>query len=231
MKRSRINAEIQSAIKLFDQIGFKLPPFAFWTPEDWSGRINQVREIMDNRLGWDVTDYGHNTFDKMGLLLFTIRKGNAGQPDIYAKPYAEKLMVCREGQVAPMHFHWRKMEDIINRGGGNLVLRMHGAAPDGTLSREAFEVSIDGQKIRVEPGQEIILTPGESIFLEPFVYHEFYAQQGTGPVVIGEVSSVNDDEEDNRFLESMGRFPAIEEDEPPLYLLCTDYKERVLKII
>ena len=223
MKRSKINAEIESAKQLFARIGFKLPPFAFWAPEEWTGRAARVREIIDNRLGWDVTDYGRDSFDQMGLLLFTIRNGNAGKPGTYAKPYAEKLMVCKEGQVAPMHFHWRKMEDIINRGGGNLVLRMHRADRDETLSPDPFEVSIDGQRIEVEPGKEIVLTPGESIYLPPFVYHEFYAQPGTGAVVIGEVSSVNDDETDNRFLDAIGRFPAIEEDEPPLHLLCTDY--------
>jgi D-lyxose ketol-isomerase len=40
---------------------------------------------------------------------------------------------------------------------------------------------------------------------------------------VGEVSSVNDDANDNRFHRPTGRFPAIEDDEPPLYLLCTDY--------
>ena len=34
---------------------------------------------------------------------------------------------------------------------------------------------------------------------------------------------VNDDNTDNRFLEGMGRFSAVEEDEAPLYLLCNEY--------
>ena len=33
------------------------------------------------------------------------------------KVYAEKLIMLKEGQRAPMHFHWKKSEDIINRGG------------------------------------------------------------------------------------------------------------------
>jgi len=51
--------------------------------------------------------------------------------------------------------------------------------------------------------------------------HKFWATGGR--VLAGEVSLVNDDAKDNRFYEPIGRFPAIEEDEPPLYLLCTDY--------
>lgn len=38
-----------------------------------------------------------------------------------------------------------------------------------------------------------------------------------------EVSKVNDDTNDNRFYEKIGRFPKIEEDEKPLYLLFSDY--------
>ena len=33
----------------------------------------------------------------------------------------------------------------------------------------------------------------------------------------------NDDNTDNRFYEPLGRFPEIEEDEPPYRLLCTEY--------
>jgi len=32
-----------------------------------------------------------------------------------------------------------------------------------------------------------------------------------------------DDNTDNRFYEPVGRFPAIEEDEAPLHLLCNEY--------
>ena len=42
-------------------------------------------------------------------------------------------------------------------------------------------------------------------------------------MLVGEVSSVNDDNADNRFLHTLPRFPSIDEDEPPLRLLCTEY--------
>lgn len=223
MQRSHINKEIEHAKELFDRIGFKLPPFSHWTVQDWQARGSEIREILDNRLGWDVTDYGSNDFDRKGLLLFTIRNGNSRQKDKYPKTYAEKLMICKQGQTAPLHFHWKKKEDIINRGGGNLVMVLYGSDPGGNRLDTPLSVSIDGVKKTIAAGEKIILEPGESIFLEPFVYHLFYADPGRGAVVIGEVSEVNDDENDNRFFDPIGRFPLIEEDEAPLHLLCTDY--------
>jgi D-lyxose ketol-isomerase len=228
MKRSQINKEIAQAKHLFEQVGFKLPPFAFWTIADWRKKHAHVQEIIDNRLGWDVTDYGGKNFDDNGLLLFTIRNGNPAKKQTYPKTYAEKIMVIKEGQVAPMHFHWKKTEDIINRGGGDLVIVLHQSGTDEALSDIPVTVSIDGFEKKVAAGQEIVLTPGESIFLPPYLYHKFYAKTGSGTVVIGEVSQVNDDENDNRFLEPIGRFPAIEEDEPPLHLLCTEYEKWIL---
>jgi len=55
------------------------------------------------------------------------------------------------------------------------------------------------------------------------VYHTFYAEDGKGKVLMGEVSQVNDDKTDNRFLEPIGRFPEIDEDEEALHYLCFEY--------
>ena len=78
-----------------------------------------------NMLGWDITDYGLGRFDQVGFSLITIRNGNLKQRDRYPKTYAEKLLYIKEGQYSPMHFHWSKMEDIINRGGGNVLIRVY----------------------------------------------------------------------------------------------------------
>ena len=43
----------------------------------------------------------------------------------------------------------------------------------------------------------------------------------------GEVSLVNDDVHDNRFLESVGRFPDIEEDLEALHLLVNNYAKHI----
>jgi len=84
-------------------------------------------------------------------------------------------------------------------------------------------VAVDGVRRQIAPGDTIVLTPGESICLEPFVYHKFYGKTGAGTVIIGEVSDVNDDCNDNCFLDKLDRYPIIIEDELPLYYLCTEY--------
>ena len=53
-------------------------------------------------------------------------------------------------------------------------------------------------------------------------YHQFWAAEGCGEVLSMEVSSVCDDRTDNYFLDSGERFPAIEEDEAPRYVLCSE---------
>jgi len=222
MKRSEINTRIDEACELFARQGFHLPPFAFWSPDRWRQAGEEAREIRETGMGWDVTDYGRGDFEAVGLLLFTIRNGG-GPGSHYTKPYAEKIMVVREGQVTPFHFHFRKMEDIINRGGGNLVLELYRSDADGRFTDERCTVSVDGIIREVPAGGKLVLTPGESICLEPDLYHTFYGESGSGPVVVGEVSAVNDDRTDNRFHEQVGRYPQIEEDEPPRYLLCTEY--------
>ena len=174
-------------------------------------------------LGWDLTDFGGGDFNKMGLLLITTRNGNQKQPDKYPKPYAEKLMVVEENQVTPMHFHWYKTEDIINRGGGNLMIKLYFSTEDGQLSDEDVVIVMDGVKKTFPAGSVIRLTPGESVTLTKGIYHRFWGEEGKGTVIVGEVSMCNDDNADNRFYDPVGRFPEIEEDEKPLYLLCNEY--------
>lgn len=225
MKRSEINGLIADAVRFFDAMHFRLPPFALFSVDEWRRHAGAAGEVFDLSLGWDITDFGTGDFLSTGLLLFTIRNGRIGDAR-YAKPYAEKIMAVREGQVTPMHFHWKKMEDIINRGGGELVITMHAAAKDETLSREPISVSIDGLRRTIKAGDAVRLLPGESITLPPYLYHTFHAEGGM--TMVGEVSMVNDDASDNRFLAPAGRFPAVIEDEAPRYLLCNDYEKFVL---
>lgn len=221
MKRSEINAIIRNAASAFAACGFKLPPFAYWTAEDWHGKGHEYDEIRDNMLGWDITDFGSGKFHEIGLVLFTLRNGQANAT--YPKPYAEKVMLVGEGQVTPFHFHWNKMEDIINRGGGVLCIQLYNSTEDEQLADTPVQVQTDGHHCVVEAGSIVELSEGESITLLPGVYHKFWGKPGCGQVVVGEVSKVNDDRTDNRFLEQVGRFPAIEEDEPAEFLLCSEY--------
>jgi hypothetical protein len=220
MKRSKINALMERAESFFKDMKWQIPPWAFRRPQDWKGKAAAESEIVDNGLGWDLTDFGSGDFARRGLLLFTIRNGNLRTG---GKPYAEKIMIVEEGQETPLHFHWSKMEDIIVRGGGRLVLELYGSTAEEELSRESVRVRVDGVLHELPAGGKIVLGPGESICLEPGVYHRFYGEAGSGRVLVGEVSAVNDDLTDNRFLEKLGRFPAIEEDEAPRHLLVSDY--------
>jgi len=222
MKRSEINAIMRDANAFIRKQGFYLPPFAYWTPQDWATKGEEVREIVDNRLGWDITDFGQGDYRSSGLFLFTIRNGGVDAlKTMQGKLYAEKIMIVDVNQVTPMHFHWRKVEDIINRGGGKLVIQLYNSTEDGKLADSDVVVSTDGVKRVVKAGDTVALSPGDSITLPARGYHKFWGAESR--VLVGEVSLVNDDNTDNRFYEPVGRFPDIEEDEPPLYLLCNDY--------
>jgi D-lyxose ketol-isomerase len=221
MKRSEINIILKNAKAFMAEKQFILPPWAYWSLADWKKNQEVASEVIENMLGWDITDFGSGDFYKRGLFLFTIRNGKY---KVDNKPYAEKIMIVEENQETPMHFHWAKMEDIINRGGGNLVIELHNSDEKENFSDQPFTVKTDGIVHKLQPGEAIILTPGESICLEQGVYHRFYGEPGKGKVLVGEVSAVNDDTNDNRFKESIGRFPVIEEDEEPMHLLASDYQ-------
>lgn len=224
MKRSEINAALRELEAMAAQCGFHLPPFCRLTPEQWESCGHEYDEVRENMLGWDITDYGLGRFDQVGFSLITLRNGNQKLPDKYPKPYAEKLLYLKEGQYSPMHFHWHKMEDIINRGGGEVLIRVYNSTPEEDLDRESpVCVHMDGQERVVPAGTQVRLSPGQSITITPYLYHDFEVSSGTGPVLLGEVSQVNDDNTDNRFYEPVGRFPSIEEDEPPYRLLCGEY--------
>ena len=115
------------------------------------------------------------------------------------------------------------MEDIINRGGGNLIVKMYNSLSPKEFADTDVEVSKDGRSYFVKAGEEVCVKPGESITLHPGVFHCFWGEVGKGPVLLGEVSKVNDDYSDNYFYEEVGRFPNIEEDEEAKYLLSDEY--------
>ena len=128
MKRSEINILIREALRFFDEMNFKLPPWGYWSFEEWKENRENCDEIIQNLLGWDLTDFGSGKYRETGLLLFNLRNGNLKRDQ---KTYAEKIMIVEEEQLTPMHFHWTKMEDIINRGGGNLMIQLHASGEHG----------------------------------------------------------------------------------------------------
>lgn len=226
MKRSEINKALMEMEEMCRKEHCYLPPFCRMTPEDWKSAGKELDEVRDCMLGWDITDYGMGDFDKVGFSLITLRNGCRNKPEKYPKVYAEKLLYIKEGQYAPNHFHWFKTEDIINRGGGNVLIKVYNSLPDEKIDTESpVTVHVDGMEKTVPAGSLIKLAPGESITIQPGMYHDFNVEEGSGNVLLGEVSRVNDDNTDNRFNPPVGRFPEIEEDEPPYRLLCNEYPE------
>lgn len=227
MKRSEVNREIEWAKTLLKATNITLPVFAYWTVDDWKqneGNIDMIRKAM---LGWDLTDYGMNNFREMGGVLFTVRNGNQNDPTI-GVPYAEKYIFIREGQKIPFHFHYSKTEDIINRASGALAVQLYNSNEDESIDYESdVEVYMDGIKTVVKPGETIIVPTGGSITLTPLLYHNCWALEGKGDLVVGEVSSINDDNIDNRFNPELPRFGTIEEDQEIIHPLCNEY-DRIL---
>ena len=227
MLRSEINDGILRGSAFIASFGFMLPPFAHWSPEKMQSESGNIQGILDGALGWDITDYGENDFARLGLFLFTVRNGRLA--DLQAGRgfcYAEKIMISRRDQISPMHRHILKTEDIINRGGAKLAIEMFASDPDGQIDPDApVTVATDGILRTLKAGEVLLLEPGESVTLEPGNWHAFWGDGGD--VLIGEVSTVNDDHTDNIFRDPIGRFPEIEEDCEPVHLLVGDYPKRL----
>jgi len=228
MKRSTVNGTIEAAKEAFAAVGFTLPSFVFWTVGDWQTKGPECDEIRQSMLGWDVTDFGQGSFDQLGRTLLTLRNGSSKYDS--GKDYAEKLILDPENQKPPLHFHRHKMEDIINRGGGNILVKLYRSTPDGKCSDKDFTIQVDGQTRDHEAGEQLRLEPGQSLCIPPGLIHQFWGEQGTGvPIgdkrytVSGEVSRVCDDWNDNCWLEPCERFCTIEEDEPARHYLVHEY--------
>ena len=221
MKRSEINEILREGEKFIQSFGYVLPPFAAWSAEEFAQQDHAM--LIERGMGWDITDYGQGKFDELGLFLFTVRNGL--ERDLKhgtGMLYAEKIMISRRNQLSPMHRHFLKAEDIINRGGGTLVLELFAGAPEGSIDREAdVTVPVDGQLRTLKAGGHLTLNPGESVTLLPGIWHAFWGEGDD--VLIGEVSTVNDDKNDNEFEMPIGRFADVTEDEQPERWLVSDY--------
>ena len=161
---------------------------------------------------WDVTDFGIGDWRHCGLVLVNLAE---------EKEYCEKLMYSKKNMKTPAHCHHKKKEDIISRW-GVLRIKVWSGEP-GTKMTDEFELQIDGEKRTVLSGFTIDLQAGSRVTLVPGVYHEFYPV--SEECIIGEVSTANDDLFDNYFVNpEIGRYPGIEEDEPPLLHLVSESK-------
>jgi len=220
MKRSELNQIMRDALDFIDELNFKLPPFVRFTYEDWQTKGKEYAEIGDNLMGWDITDFGSGEFHKSGLIMITMRNGSNNEK--YPKTYGEKLMLCEDGQITPYHTHGRKLEDLVNRGGGLLIMKCFQTDADNNKLTEPLSISIDGKLTTIMPEERIVLLPGESVLVEPGVYHSFWAEEGK--TLVGEVSDY-EDYNDDTFYDDFELSMEMIEDEPILYPLFTEYPE------
>lgn len=222
MKRSEVNSAIVWAKDLLEKNNIRLPQMAYWTMDEWkqnADKLDTVRKVM---LGWDITDFGTNNFKEIGGVLYTVRNGSIADASV-GVPYCEKYIIMTEGQRLPKHYHVSKTEDIINRAGGVLQVFLWNADEAGNQLETDVHVYMDGIEHVVKAGEPILVYPGSSISLAPYVAHIFGPVTGSGDLIVGEVSKINDDTTDNYFLEPTFRFAEIEEDEPMLLPLCNEY--------
>lgn len=159
---------------------------------------------------WDVTDFGLGDWRRYGLVLINL----ADEPE-----YCEKLMYAKEGMTTPAHCHAKKTEDIICRN-GVLRIQLWAGKPEQSAGKMA-RVKLNGEFCELGSGFILDLHSGHRIKLTPGIYHEFVPL--SEECVIGEVSTANDDISDNFFINSeVGRYPEIDEDEPPVVRLLSD---------
>ncbi len=225
MKRSEINSYIEKAIARLDQFNVTLPMFGYWKLNDWKEKKAEIKHIEEAMLGWDVTDFNSGDFYTTGAVLFTVRNGDKNDT-MNKRPYCEKYIILDDvsEQEIPYHYHIDKTEDIINRAGGILVIEAYYKAEDGGLDTQTpVTIFMDGIYRTFKAGEKIEVTPGNSVTLEPFMYHRFTAKKGAGMLIVGEVSKVNDDNNDNVFLNPLDRYSAIVEDEEAVHPLVNEY--------
>jgi len=217
MKRSEINCFTARSLELLGK-HLALPPWVFWSAQDWE-RVpaTSASELLEGNCGLDLTDFGSGAFGEQGLFLVTAINGRPGLAS--GTPYCHKLMLSLEGQVCPRHTHHEKSEHIIVEHGELELVLSRAECSDTPMG-----VSINGFTREVAPGTPFTLRRGEAIRLEPGQFHVF---KGTGGpyTLLREVSTVNDDAEDNLFDPPLARFPGIQNDVPGVFPLCTDLQE------
>jgi hypothetical protein len=167
--------------------------------------------VLPPNPAWDVTDFGLGSFSEFGLVLVNLAE---------EKEYCEKLMYAVANQVTPIHAHKKKKEDIICRT-GTLIIQLWLQDPKVDPTEAAFQIKVSGKMQSIKSGQVISVNAGERVTIEPGIWHCFYP--GSAECIIGEVSTANDDLNDNFFSDkSIGRFSDIEEDEPAILKLLSD---------
>jgi D-lyxose ketol-isomerase len=129
-------------------------------------------------------------------------------------------MFSMQNQVTPMHTHRVKKEDIICRA-GSLALELWRDHPHYSKMGDPVVLKRNGAAFTAESGRPFTIAAGERMTIAPGIYHAFRGHGGD--CIVGEVSTGNDDANDNFFIDpGIGRFPRIEEDEPATVRLISE---------
>lgn len=215
MKRSEINYYIETFAKFCQRNNHFLPVFDLKSKK-------VTEELINRQLGFDITDFGSGQFEKIGLSLFTVRNGNPQEKNTI--PYCEKTMFSLPGQKTPCHYHKKKTEDIFVKAGSNLIIRIWPSKFHKKENGLKIKVLFNGYEYKeIVSGREISLKPGQTVTLTPKHVHEFFGDPKGQGTLIGEVSTYNDDKEDNYFIDKVSRFPKIEENAKIKHYLVGDY--------
>ena len=176
-------------------------------------RIDYTEEeiVITKKFAKEAGDMSRNAYKTMKKL----------REDFPTFKIVTKEIHKKENKRSYAHLTIERMEDIINRGGGDLCMKLWRADDKERMTDAPCSFQIDGITTTVRAGEVLRLRPGQSITFEPYMYHTFWAEGGH--CMAGEVSTVNDDTADNRFYEPLGRYPQIEEDEPAEFTLCNEY--------
>lgn len=229
MKRSEINAAIARAINSARSSKVSLPLWADWTHDRFGENADGIRR---QKLGWKVIDFGKGDFANCGLVLLVVSSpivDNAGEPlrqslqdgnRIYPVPgFSRKFLFVQRGQVEPNHYHVAKARKDVTVLAGTVRFQLFWANESHEMTAQEVSVQVDGLWQQVEAGGQVVLQPGQTITLPSYLSHVIDASTSEIDVILLEVSTANNDNNDNYFPDFTPTASAIEEDEAAVFYL------------
>jgi len=232
VKRSEINATLLLARDFFEAYRFKLPKWAAWSPVNWDYSGEEMQAIKDCQLGWDVTDFAQGNFSEQGMTSFMLRNGAPSlepppdhAPQEAKRHYSEKIMLVQLHQTLPLLALKHRTQDLINRGGGDLVVQVYLSTTEYELDeKKRVPLQVNGIAYNVKAGGIVRLVSGDGLTLQPATYYKYWAEKAS--CIVGAISTTCDETNDYLFFDpNCQRFPSIEPDESPLHLLHYEYPD------
>jgi len=239
VKRSEINATMLLARDFFEAYRFKLPKWAAWSVVNWDYSGEEMQAIKDCQLGWDVTDFGLGDFLSQGMTSFMLRNGQPSRKSDQevsekipaetlnglGRHYSEKILLVQLHQALPLLALKHRTHDLINRGGGDLVIQVYQSTPEHNLDEKSrIPLQVNGIAYNVKAGGIVRLVPGDGLTLQAGIYYKYWAEKAS--CIVGSISSTCDERNDYRFFDlNCQRFPEIEPDESPIHLLHYEYPD------